>query len=64
MNTIMIGFRCFSKSLRPCALDEISLSIGRVNWLKKSNLFLISKEQHFVLIATSVQQYKKYILFF
>ena len=27
MNTNMTGFRWFSKSLRPCALDEISLSI-------------------------------------
>ena len=34
MNTNMIGFRCiFRKSLHPCALDESSLSIGRVNGL-------------------------------
>ena len=30
MNTNMTGFRHFSKILRPCALDECSLSIGRV----------------------------------
>ena len=30
MNTNMTGFRCFSKSLCPCPLDERSLSIGRV----------------------------------
>ena len=27
----MTGFKCFQKSLHPCALDESSLSIGRVN---------------------------------
>ena len=31
MNTNMTGFRWFSNILRPCALDESSLSIGRVN---------------------------------
>ena len=31
MNTNMTGFRWLSKSLHPCALDESSLSIGRVN---------------------------------
>ena len=31
MNINMTGFRWFSKSLHPCALDESSLSIGRVN---------------------------------
>ena len=30
MNTNMTGFRLFSKSLRFCALDDSSLSIGRV----------------------------------
>ena len=30
MNTNMTGFRFFQKSLHPCALDESSLSIGRV----------------------------------
>ena len=30
MNTNMTGFSWFSKSLRPCALDESSLSIGKV----------------------------------
>ena len=30
MNTNTTGFRMFSKSLRPCALDESSLSIGSV----------------------------------
>ena len=30
MNTNMTGFRCFT-SLHLCALDESSLSIGRVN---------------------------------
>ena len=29
MNTNMAGFRCFQKSLHPCALDESNLSIGR-----------------------------------
>ena len=31
MHTNMIGFGWFSKFLSPCALDEINLSIGRVN---------------------------------
>ena len=31
MNTKMTGFRWFSKSLHPCALDEIILRIRRVN---------------------------------
>ena len=31
MNTNMTGFRWFSKTLRPCALYESSLSIERVN---------------------------------
>ena len=30
INTNMRGFRFFFKSLRPCALEESSLSIGRV----------------------------------
>ena len=30
MNTNMARFEWFSKELRPCALDESSLSIGRV----------------------------------
>ena len=30
MNTNMIGFRWFSKILLPCALNENSLSIGKV----------------------------------
>ena len=30
MNTNMTGFRCFQNSLSLCALDESSLSIGRV----------------------------------
>ena len=30
MNTNMTGFKCFQKSLCPCALDESSLNIGRV----------------------------------
>ena len=30
-NTNMTGFRLFSKVYAPCALDESSLSIGRVN---------------------------------
>ena len=29
MYTNMTGFRCFSKSLHPCALDEGSCSIER-----------------------------------
>ena len=31
MNTNMTGLDGFQKSLRPCGLDESSLSIGRVN---------------------------------
>ena len=31
MNTNMTGLDGFQKPLRPCALDESSLSIGRVN---------------------------------
>ena len=31
MNTNMTGFRWFSRCLHPCALEESSLSIGRVN---------------------------------
>ena len=34
MNTNMTGFRWFQKSLRTCALDESSLRIVRVNWVK------------------------------
>ena len=30
MNNNMTGFRWFQKTLHPCALDERSLSIGRV----------------------------------
>ena len=30
MNTNTTGFECFQKALRLCALDESSLSIGRV----------------------------------
>ena len=33
MNTNMTGFRRFQRSLRPCTLDESSLSIGRVSIL-------------------------------
>ena len=32
MNTNMIGFRWFQKSLHPRVLGESSLSIGRVNY--------------------------------
>ena len=31
MNTNLTGLRCFFQSLCPCALNESSLSIGRVN---------------------------------
>ena len=31
MNNKLTGFRWFSKILHPCALDESSLSIGRVD---------------------------------
>ena len=30
MNANLMGLRWFSKDFRPCALDESSLSIGRV----------------------------------
>ena len=41
MNTNITGFRWFSKSLRPCALDESSLSIGNVNgYLTVGTVFL------------------------
>ena len=42
MNANMIGFRWFSNSLRPCALDENSLSIGRVHFfsLEEERLIL------------------------
>ena len=33
MNTNMAGFRLSSKIFASCALDESSLSIGRVNYL-------------------------------
>ena len=32
MNTNMTGLEVFQKSVLPCALDESSLSIWRVNW--------------------------------
>ena len=32
MNTNMTGFRWFKKSLHPYALDESSLSIGRIKF--------------------------------
>ena len=35
MNTNMTGFRWFSKIVHPCALEESSLSIERVNQLFK-----------------------------
>ena len=35
MNTNMTGFVGFQNSLHPCALDESSLSIGRVNSCEK-----------------------------
>ena len=31
MNTNMTGFKCFSKKLSSCALDESGLSSGRFN---------------------------------
>ena len=34
MSTNMTGFRCSSKALRPSALDDSSLSIGRVRGRK------------------------------
>ena len=39
MNTNMTGFRWVSKILRPCALDESSLSIGRVKTYAGGGLF-------------------------
>ena len=39
MNTDMTGYNGFQKTLRPCALDESSLSIGRV----KNYTFVTSK---------------------
>ena len=33
MNTNMTGFRCFSKTLHPYALDESRLSSGRFKYL-------------------------------
>ena len=37
MNTKMTGFTCFLKTLCSCALDESSLSIGRVKYCKNLN---------------------------
>ena len=39
MNTNTTGFRFFSTILRPCALDEGSLSIGRVDLLIEKYLY-------------------------
>ena len=43
MNTNMAGFRCFFKSLRSSALDESSLSFGRVKLL--FCVFVLSEEK-------------------
>ena len=42
MNTNMIGFRPFSKSLYHCALDKNTFRIGRVNTLRNivRNVFI------------------------
>ena len=39
MNTNMTGFRWLSKTLHPCALDEISLRIGNVERIGESQPF-------------------------
>ena len=41
MNTNMTGFQRFSKISGPCALDESSLSMGRVNPFKHVVLFKV-----------------------
>ena len=38
MNTNMTGFIWFSEALHSCALDESSLSIGRVNHKQQSHV--------------------------
>ena len=40
MNTKMTGFRWLSKTFASCALDESSLSIGRVKESNKHNPFI------------------------
>ena len=41
LNTNTTGFRLFPEILRPCGLDESSLSIGRVNDYTSSDTTLI-----------------------
>ena len=43
INTNMTGFRCFSKILRPCALDESRLSIERVKAILTNLEFFIGQ---------------------
>ena len=45
MNTNMTEFRWFSNTLRPCALDKSSLSIGRVNCLFRGSQGKLQFEQ-------------------
>ena len=40
MNTNKIGFKWFSKNFVPCALDESSLSIGRVKTYSYTQILL------------------------
>ena len=54
MNTNMIGFRCFLKSLHPCALDESSLSIERIKHIN----YIINHEtvgEQVVIFLTNIQ---------
>ena len=56
MKTNVIGFSGFQKYLRPCALDESSLSIGSVKTSAKDivmYVLLVTKRQACMLYCTS-----------
>ena len=59
MNTNMTGLRCFLKSLRSCALDESSHSIGRIPYLEMFNATRAFKETliGFLILRCFMQQY-------
>ena len=58
MNTNMTGFRwVFSKSLGSCALDEISISIERVNMAEKVLLFKTQIHNNFQVSLTHTSQH-------
>ena len=57
MNTNMTGFRIFQKSLRPCALGESTLSIGRVD----ANSWTIFRTHTFTIYYWPLPLYSKLV---